>query len=100
MPRNLDRRVEIMFPIEKPELQEKIMRILEYQLRDTVKAHFLLPDDTYAKEDMRGKEKFNSQLAFCELAENCARKQEEAADRRVFIPEMAHTIGSAQENII
>lgn len=91
MPRNLDRRVEIMFPIEKRALQDKIIRILEYQLKDTVKAHLLLPDDTYTKVDMRGKEKFNSQLAFCELAQNCARKQEEAADRRVFIPEMSQT---------
>ena len=90
MPRNLDRRVEIMFPIEKPELQEKVMRILEYQLQDTVKAHILLPDDTYAKVDRRGKEKFNSQLVFCEEAQVCARKQEEAADRRVFIPETSH----------
>ena len=78
------------FPIEKPELQEKIMRILEYQLRDTVKAHILLPDDTYAKVDRRGKEKFNSQLTFCEVAQACARKQEEAADRRIFIPETSH----------
>ncbi len=91
MPRNLDRRVEIMFPIEKRALQDKIMRILGYQLKDTVKAHLLFPDDTYTKVDMRGKEKFNSQLAFCELAQNCARKQEEAADRRVFIPEMSQT---------
>lgn len=90
MPRNLDRRVEIMFPIEKPELQEKVMRILEYQLRDTIKAHILLQDDTYAKVDRRGKEKFNSQLTFCEDAQACARKQEEVTDRRVFIPEMSH----------
>jgi len=95
MPRNLERRVEIMFPIEKPELQEKLMRILEYQLRDTVKAHILLPDDTYAKVDRRGKEKFNSQLAFCEDAQAIARKQEEAADRRVFIPEMSHNGNTA-----
>ena len=80
-----------MFPIEKRALQDKIIRILEYQLKDTVKAHLLLPDDTYTKVDMRGKEKFNSQLAFCELAQNCARKQEESADRRVFIPEMSQT---------
>lgn len=92
MPRNLDRRVEIMFPIEKPELQEKVMRILEYQLRDTIKAHILLPDDTYAKVDRRGKEKFNSQLTFCGVAETVARKQEEVADRRVFIPETGHNI--------
>lgn len=90
MPRNLDRRVEIMFPIEKPELQKKVMRILEYQLRDTIKAHILLPDDTYVKVDRRGREKFNSQLVFCEEAQAGARMQEEAGDRRVFIPETSH----------
>ena len=39
MPRNLERRVEIMFPVEDPRLKEKVMHILEVQLRDTVKAH-------------------------------------------------------------
>ena len=42
MPRNLERRVEIMFPVERPELQKKLMHILEMQLKDTVKAHILM----------------------------------------------------------
>ncbi|MCM1088436.1 MAG: RNA degradosome polyphosphate kinase [Muribaculaceae bacterium] len=88
MPRNLDRRVEIMFPIEKPELKEKVIHILNYQLQDTVKAHILLPDGSYEK--VKGVEKFSSQLEFCQEAKKVAKKQEEVANRRVFIPETHH----------
>ncbi|MCH5249412.1 MAG: RNA degradosome polyphosphate kinase [Lachnospiraceae bacterium] len=87
MPRNLEKRVEILFPIEKPELQRKIMYILESQLEDNVKAHILNSDGVYEKADREGKEAFNSQLAFCERSRAVARKQEEMVDSRVFIPE-------------
>lgn len=68
MPRNLERRVEIMFPVEKPELKDELMHILKSQLKDTVKAHILMPDGTYEKVDRRGKESFNSQEEFCKEA--------------------------------
>ena len=55
MPRNLDRRVEIVFPVEAPDLKEKAKHILDVQLRDTLKAHCLLEDGTYRKVDRRGK---------------------------------------------
>ena len=44
MPRNLDRRVEIAFPVLEPALQGQIMEILETQLADTVKSRVLLGD--------------------------------------------------------
>jgi polyphosphate kinase len=44
MPRNLDRRVEIAFPVLDPALQAEIRHILEIQLADSVKARVLLPD--------------------------------------------------------
>ncbi len=90
MPRNLERRVEIMFPIEKTALQQKIMHILQSQLSDTVKAHMLLPDDTYEKVGGQDKEAFNSQLAFSKEAKSEARKKKDSTDRRVFIPETNH----------
>ena len=92
MPRNLERRVEILFPVEKQELKEELLHILQNQLRDTVKAHILNPDGNYEKVDKRGKEIFNSQDAFCvEATEKAAAVAEDAViDRRVFIPEMHH----------
>jgi len=44
MPRNLDRRVEIAFPILDPTLQATIREILEIQLADTVKARRIVAD--------------------------------------------------------
>jgi polyphosphate kinase len=49
MPRNLDRRVEIAFPVLDPRLQAQIREILEIQLADTVKARRVLADGSSAR---------------------------------------------------
>jgi polyphosphate kinase len=90
MPRNLERRVEIMFPVEKPELRTRIMHILEGELKDTVKAHILMPDGTYEKVDGRGKETYNSQLEFGAEAVKAAEQVKKPGNGRVFTPEMSH----------
>ena len=97
MPRNLDRRVEILFPIEKALLQEKLWHILECQLKDTVKASILQPDGSYEKIDKRGKEVFNAQLHFCMEAKSVAKEEAEASHKRIFIPKMHHTDTAGQE---
>ena len=68
MPRNLDKRVEILFPVEDPVLQQEIKHILGTQLADTKKAHLLMPDGTYEKVGQRGKTALNCQMYFCEQA--------------------------------
>jgi polyphosphate kinase len=68
MPRNLDRRVEIMFPVEDEILTEQILHVLKVQFQDNVKAHILKSDGTYEKPDKRGKVLVNSQEQFCEEA--------------------------------
>jgi polyphosphate kinase len=48
MPRNLDRRVELLFPIEDKRLREKLCRdILQVHLHDTAQARKLLPNGAY-----------------------------------------------------
>ncbi len=81
MPRNLDRRVEITFPIEDEELKRQVIELLNLQLKDTVKAHVLKPDGSYAKLRGRGKAVFNSQNHFCEKARKQARRKEPPAQR-------------------
>lgn len=50
MPRNLDRRVEILFPIEVPHLRQIIIHdILQTHLQDNVQARQLLPDSRYLR---------------------------------------------------
>lgn len=90
MPRNLERRVEILFPIEKPALQEKLHTILDCQLKDTVKASVLQSDGSYVKVDKRGKEVYNAQLAFCQSAKAAAKEKAGTVHKRVFIPKMHH----------
>lgn len=87
MPRNLDRRVEIVFPIEAPDLKEKAKHILDVQLRDTLKAHCLLEDGTYRKVDRRGKEAVEAQKTFCEEAIAAANEsKEKVRKKRTFDP--------------
>ena len=64
MPRNLERRVEILFPVDRRECKEELLHILECQLRDNVKASVLQADGSYEKVDKRGKQRLNSQEAF------------------------------------
>ena len=90
MPRNLERRVEILFPIEQPELKERVMHILDGELRDTVKAHVLKGDGTYEKVDRRGKPIYNSQLEFSQEAKQEARRSTAPVNERIFIPETHH----------
>ena len=87
MPRNLEKRVEIMFPIEREELKEEVIHILDIELKDNVKAHVLQPDDTYEKVDRRGKAILSSQDYFVEEAKEKAKAEKHVVNRRVFIPE-------------
>lgn len=50
MPRNLDRRVEVLFPVEDPATRAAIVSaILPVQLDDTVKVRIMNPDGTYSR---------------------------------------------------
>ncbi|MDO4268625.1 MAG: RNA degradosome polyphosphate kinase [Eubacteriales bacterium] len=91
MPRNLDKRVEIMFPVEDPALKEQVIHILQVQLDDNVKAHVLQPDGTYEKIDKRGKQLVAAQEQFCAEAVAAAKKAAAEAEpdvhnTRVFVP--------------
>ena len=86
MPRNLDKRVEIIFPVEDEEIKKEVMHILEIQLADNVKAHILQPDGAYEKIDKRGKTLICSQDYFCEEATDRAKVKKESIDKRIFVP--------------
>ena len=49
MPRNLDRRIELMVPVEDPPGAEKLAQILETCLADTRQAWTLRPDGSYER---------------------------------------------------
>ena len=86
MPRNLDRRVEILFPVLDDTLKEKVKHILDVELADNTKAHVLKPDGEYEIIDRRGKVLVNSQKQFCEEAVAAVPKTDHVYRERVFVP--------------
>jgi len=64
MPRNLDRRVETLFPIEDARLRERLRdQVLNIHLQDNVQCRVLLPDGKYTHRRPQAKKpELNSQL--------------------------------------
>jgi polyphosphate kinase len=86
MQRNLDRRVEIVFPVLDEELAAKALHVLEVELEDNVKARILQPDGEYIRVDRRGKTAINSQRVFVKEAAEMNPGEGNAGNERVFIP--------------
>lgn len=84
MPRNLERRVELLFPIEDPELVSRAIAMLELAFSDTTNSHLLHSDGCYTRRrPNRNQEPLRSQEA---NAERCARRaaSTETDDSMVF----------------
>lgn len=90
MSRNLDRRVEIMFPVEDARLKKEVKHILDVQLADNVKAQLMQPDGSYRKiKNAPDMPQVEAQQIFCEEAQEKAKAVTEGADvhsSRVFTP--------------
>lgn len=67
MKRNLNRRVETLFPVLQPDLKKRAIAIYDKMWQDSVKTR-VLHDQTYSMIDRRGKEAVNSQEYFIEEA--------------------------------
>lgn len=68
MPRNLDRRVELAFPVEDPDLRQRLFDTLDLMFRDNLNARKMLPTKAYVHVDRRGTAPCNSQTEFSRLA--------------------------------
>jgi len=66
MPRNLDRRVEVLTPINDPEIRKYLKdEFLPTYLRDNAKSAHLMPDGKYERRrPLVGEEAFDAQLSF------------------------------------
>ena len=89
MNRNLEKRVEIVFPVADEDIIKSIKHYLDVELEDNVKASILLPDGRYEKVERGGSVKKNSQMIFIKEAnqiyENAVKINKVEADR-TFIP--------------
>ncbi|MCB9231738.1 MAG: polyphosphate kinase 1 [Bacteroidia bacterium] len=69
MQRNLNRRVELVFPIEESEHRERIQTIMNYMMLDNQKARILQSDGTWIRATpAKGEKPLNAQNHFLERA--------------------------------
>ena len=79
MPRNLERRVELMFPVEQPDLRRRLVKILELYFADNCHSYELQPDGRYRKRRPGTRAAVHAQEAL--------RRQAQAAERKRVGPE-------------
>ena len=86
MPRNLDRRVEVAFPVTEPALRAELNGLLTLSFADTMKLRILQPDGTYDRVDRRGRESVHSQLVLHRMAVEAAEAAREIPAEERFRP--------------
>lgn len=92
MPRNLNRRVELLFPIEAEHVREAVLHNLDIQLKDVVKTKIKDTNCNYNRIDRRGKDVINSQ-SYCETeALKNVQKFEKEEQEEIFIPRMSNDL--------
>ena len=86
MPRNLERRVEILYPIDNLELKGKVIHILDVLFEDNIRASIMQDDGSYEKPDRRGKVSVCAHDVFKQEATDAQTSSDVLKDDRVFIP--------------
>lgn len=82
MPRNLNERVELLFPLDDPEHIARIKETLDLMLKDNQRAHIMRRDGSYRRADKRGKA-INSQEQFCRAARRAAKQSAITLEQRL-----------------
>ncbi len=86
MPRNLDRRVELVFPIEDEDLKQRAFYILETLLEDNTNARKMLPDKAYQHVTHRGRAALSAQQAFYKDAQERLKARQHVEHDSPLIP--------------
>jgi polyphosphate kinase len=91
MPRNLDRRIELLVAVEDPACRDRLIRILETCMQDNVKGRKLMSDGSYERIKPRSrKDIIRSQKVFYRAAQDSA-AQDENMRQKVFEPVLPAT---------
>lgn len=86
MPRNLNRRVELLFPIEEETIKRRVIDMLDVILSDVVKAKIKSYLGAYYKIDGRGKPSINARVVFERRAIESVIDYKEETDKDIFVP--------------
>ncbi|MBZ5959736.1 RNA degradosome polyphosphate kinase [Leuconostoc gasicomitatum] len=90
MTRNLDRRVELLFPLKNDRLRDKVLSIFQIMWHDNVKTRVLQANGSFEKKDRRGVMALDAQEMFTQdtlVQQNNQMKQEQlTATKQRFEP--------------
>ena len=90
MPRNLDRRIELLAPIEDAQCKQRLISILDTYFDDTVKARQLKADGSYVRPKKSKTKRRRSQEVLYEEARQRVREAEQT-QRTTFEPHRSAT---------
>lgn len=86
MPRNLERRIELMFPVLDDSLRARVKDILGSYFRDNLKAHRLSPSGRWKRvESAEGEEAWSSQERLYEASLRKKALDEEPPERELLV---------------
>jgi polyphosphate kinase len=78
MPRNLDRRVELLVPVHDPTCQARLISILKTTFQDNAKSRRLMPDGSYQRlQASHATKPLRSQQVFFDHARDAAKQAQE-----------------------
>jgi polyphosphate kinase len=81
MTRNLDKRIELLFPVEAPEARQRVMQALDAAFLDNVKARRLQSDGSYRRlRPEKGEEPFRMQMHLYRETQALARRARSASE--------------------
>ncbi|MGL5206731.1 MAG: RNA degradosome polyphosphate kinase [Acidaminococcaceae bacterium] len=83
MPRNLNERVELFFPVESARHIKRIKDILELVLKDNVGAHIMQSNGTYRRAVRYGNNAVSSQNILYEMAKSSGKEKKMSIERRL-----------------
>lgn len=87
MQRNLNRRVELLFPIEEIKIKDRIKNILNIMIMDNVKARLMDESGEYFKVKIKDNDdRINSQEYLCDLAKKRTSVYNKNKTKTIFIP--------------
>jgi polyphosphate kinase len=80
MPRNMDRRIELLFPVLAPEGRQKVLDALDAMFQDNVKSRWLQADGAYKrKKPPKGEDPFRAQIHLHREAQRARERARAAA---------------------
>ncbi len=95
MPRNLNDRVELMVPIEDPEIKRRLKQMVDIELSDNQKAHIMQADGTWLKT-ISAENQLCAQEYFQKIAEKRDAEDEMTLAQKLepYTPVLGHGDGS------